>query len=130
MVLVATTFSENQSAMALNAARSPLLKPATAVVDISIYRMDSMEFALQDVESHIPIYVQLGPSTEPFDASRWTCAYFDRDSGSWSTDGVRLATQEELEMLGLGNLTGEDCCVDQNFYHGKTHNFNGVTRNN
>eukprot|EP00438_Fugacium_kawagutii_P021279 Skav220200 [mRNA] locus=scaffold1074:422200:424431:- [translate_table: standard] len=110
MALVATTFSENQSAIALNAARSPLLKPATGVVDISIYGIDNMEFTLQKVESHIPIYVKLGPSTEPFDASRWTCAYFDSDSGRWSTDGVRLALQEELETLGFENLTGEDCC--------------------
>ena len=96
---MATSFSENQSAIIFQGTSPTLLKPATGVVDVSIYDLDN--FTAKKVVSTSAIYVKLGPLlplTEPLDA-RWTCAYLDGDT--WSTDGVRLATAEELEAFNL-----------------------------
>jgi hypothetical protein len=96
-VLVATSFSENQNAIIFQGTSRTLLKPVTGVVDVSIYDLDNL--TAKKVVSTRPIYVKLGPLTEPFDATRWTCAYLDGDT--WSTDGVRLVTAEELEAFNL-----------------------------
>ena len=104
-MLVATSFSENQTAIILQTTKtSGLLKPATGVVDLSIYNLESL--TAKKVLSTSPIYVKLGPVTEPFDATRLTCAYLDGDT--WSTDGVHLATAEELEAFNL-SLSGAWC---------------------
>ena len=97
---MATLFSENQNAIIFQGTSRTLLKPVTGVVDVSIYDVYGLDnWKAKKVVSTRPIYVKLGPLTEPFDATRWTCAYLDGDT--WSTDGVRLVTAEELEALNL-----------------------------
>ena len=99
-MLVATSFSENQNAIIFQGTSRTLLKPVTGVVDVSIYDVYGLDnWTAKKVVSTRPIYVKLGPLTEPFDATRWTCAYLDGDT--WSTDGVRLVTAEELEAFNL-----------------------------
>ena len=60
LVLVTTAFSETQNAVVLNAATSntrSTLKPATGVVDISIY---TLEGETRKVTSDQPIFVTWG----------------------------------------------------------------------
>lgn len=109
--LVMTTFDggdDNPLASGLSATSSGrTLASVVDAVDISL--VDIGNFTSKKVSVSNPIYVRLSDALTPDPA--WLCAYLDGDS--WSQDGVRLATEEELtNFFGSSvNTTGLWCAT-------------------
>ncbi|CAJ1365858.1 unnamed protein product [Effrenium voratum] len=92
-----------KGASATSSAGNPLIF-ATDAVDISLFGVD---LSAAEVLSAKPVFIKL--ATENL-GSPLICAY-QLEDGTWSTDGVRLATADELEQSGIVDTSGAWCAT-------------------
>ncbi|CAE7332955.1 unnamed protein product [Symbiodinium necroappetens] len=81
-------------------------KAAASAVDVSIVDVQSQNVQHMQLTDK-PIYVRV---TQVPPESNWVCAFLDED-GNWSTEGVRLATAEELTEVFSGSDSSGTWCA-------------------